>query len=144
MATDSDKCQGWGTVTIPIPSSTWKTCSCSSVTSWLWPCSLGRWMAFSTRPESTATRLKELLYVVSLIKDEASHDRGMNLTCADEQDVVGAVHRLHSVHHQLTELVVDAHPHQQGPFSQRQHVFLRQIHNCTISQTQTTYKQLYI
>lgn len=32
---------------------TWNTCSCSRVTSWLWPCSLGRWMAFSTRPEST-------------------------------------------------------------------------------------------
>lgn len=57
----------------------------------------------------------------------------MSLTCADEQDVVGAVHCLHSVHHQLTELVVDADPHQQGPLSQRQHVFLRHIHNCAIS-----------
>lgn len=35
---------------------TWKTCSCSRVTSWLWPCSLGRWMAFSTRPESAGKK----------------------------------------------------------------------------------------
>lgn len=57
----------------------------------------------------------------------------MKLAGADEQDVVGAIHRLHSVHHHLAELVVDSHPHQQRPLSQRQHIFLRHIHNCAIS-----------
>lgn len=45
-------------------------------------------------------------------------------TCADEQDIIGAVHRLHSVHHQFTEFVVNTHSDQKGALSQRQHTFL--------------------
>ena len=47
-------------------------------------------------------------------------------TCADEQDVVGAVHGLHSVHQQFAELVVNTHSDQEGALSQRQHIFLKE------------------
>lgn len=50
-------------------------------------------------------------------------------TCADEQDVVGAVHGLHSVHQQFAELVVSTHSDQEGALSQRQHIFLKQFYN---------------
>lgn len=46
-------------------------------------------------------------------------------TCADEQDVVGAIHGLHPVHQQFAELVVHAHSDQEGALSQRQHIFLQ-------------------
>lgn len=50
----------------------------------------------------------------------------MKTTCADEQDVIGAVHRFHSVHHQFTEFVVNTHSDQEGALSQGQHTFLKQ------------------
>lgn len=50
-------------------------------------------------------------------------------TCADEQDVIGAVHRLHSVHEQLTELVINTNSDQEGSLSQWQHIFLKQVYS---------------
>lgn len=50
----------------------------------------------------------------------------MMATCANEQDVIGAVHCFHSVHHQFTEFVVNTHSDQEGALSQRQHTFLKQ------------------
>lgn len=46
-------------------------------------------------------------------------------TCADEQDVIRAVHSLHSVHQQLAELVVNTYSDQEGTLSQWQHMFLK-------------------
>lgn len=56
-------------------------------------------------------------------------------TCADEQDIIGAVHCFHSVHHQFTKFVVNTHSDQEGTLSQRQHTFLQQpesnnVFNC--------------
>lgn len=47
-------------------------------------------------------------------------------TCANEQDIVGAIHGLHSVHQQFAKLIVDAHSDQEGVLSQWQHIFLKQ------------------
>lgn len=38
-------------------------------------------------------------------------------TCANEQDIVGAIYSLHSVHQQFAELVVNAHSDQEGALS---------------------------
>lgn len=42
-------------------------------------------------------------------REKVHHTRS---TCADEQDIVGAVHGLHSVHQQFAELVVNTHSDQ--------------------------------
>lgn len=49
-----------------------------------------------------------------------------NSTCADEQDVIGAIHSLHPVDKQFAKLVVHAHSDQEGALSQWQHVLLKQ------------------
>lgn len=45
-------------------------------------------------------------------------------TCADEEDIVGAVHGFYSVHQQFAKLVVNTHSDKEGALSQGQHIFL--------------------
>lgn len=124
---------------------TWKTCSCSRVTSWLWPCSLGRWMAFSTRPESAGKKWSFMrkYWNTKTLKNLREKVHRAHTTCADEQDVIGAVHCLHSVHKQFTELVMNTNSDQEGSLSQWQHIFLKQweiigVSNCIISKCNTS------
>lgn len=47
-------------------------------------------------------------------------------TCADEEDVIGAVNGLHSVHQQFAELVVNTHSNKEGTLPEWQHILLKQ------------------
>lgn len=47
-------------------------------------------------------------------------------TCSDEQDIVGSIHSLDSVHQQFAEFVLNTYSDQEGAISQWQHMFLKQ------------------